>query len=890
MRVLNTLIADGWEVAERIPAGRDLLFSPGGERDWLPAQVPGHVHLDLMRAGVIGDPFYRMQERACRWVDEADWTYRTTIAVDAERLASRGRHGRHFLVFHGLDTLARVFVNGALVGRPENAFVAHRFDVTDALREGDNELRVEFDSALRVGNERARAYLGDGATDRGKQSYFNFGPRAFVRKPQYMFGWDWGPELVSCGLWQKVELVTVPVARIMDFRHKVTFLGKGENERAVVEIEAFVERVPGARDTPLTLRAAFTEVATETWPFEDDVLPDAQVVSIPLGGKPIQGARVSLTIPKPRRWWPNGMNPADAHAHPPLYRLCLTVGDQTGQTDELVAHIGLRTVELIREPDLDKKGEGFKFRVNGVDTFIKGANWIPDDSFPSRLENRPDQHHVVADEGRITNRIYQACDAGFNMLRVWGGGLYESDHFYEMCDAHGILVWQDFPFACSMYPDDDPAFVANVRREATEAIRRIRNHASLALWCGGNENVQLFEDKWDGATQAKKFYGARLIHDVLPAVVKAEALSTPYWPNSPFGGGGNGNSEDFGDSHYWRVWHSQGGSTGDWTHYEESDCRFSSEFGFASPCGHAAWESATTNEDRGVRSPVARWHDKTRKGYETYLGYIARHFPVPQSFDDLIYYGQANQAEALKCGVEHWRRRKGHCWGTLFWQFNDCWPVQSWAIVDSAGEPKAAYYAAKRFYAPLLLSLKRDGETIAAHLVNDTGGDVSGVVALRVLSFDGEELARVSTNVVAPANAASGAVANLSLPPFVTENDHAADVFVHASFTGPNGDLLAENFRLLAEPKDLRLPDPGLSWKFSDVDEEGGTATLAVTARRFAPFVFLRLVEEAAGKRLPVWSDNWFHLAPGQTRVITLDLPKGMAAGALRAGLWMRSL
>jgi beta-mannosidase len=253
--------------------------------------------------------------------------------------------------------------------------VAHRFDVTDALREGDNELRVEFDSALRVGNERACAYLGDGTSDRGKQSYFNFGPRAFIRKPQYMFGWDWGPELVSCGLWQKVELVTVPVARIMDFRHRVTFLGKGENERAVVEIEAFVERVPGARDTPLTLRAAFTEVGWEyLWQYEDDVLPEAQVVPVPLGGKPVQGARVSLTIKNPRRWWPNGMDPDGAHAHPPLYRLCLTVGDQTGQTDELVAHIGLRTIELVREPDADKKGEGFKFRVNSVDTFIKGAN------------------------------------------------------------------------------------------------------------------------------------------------------------------------------------------------------------------------------------------------------------------------------------------------------------------------------------------------------------------------------------------------------------------------------------------------------------------------------------------------------------------------------------
>ncbi len=291
------------------------------------------------------------------------------------------------------------------------------------------------------------------------------------------------------------------------------------------------------------------------------------------------------------------------------------------------------------------------------------------------------------------------------MLRIWGGGLYETEEFYDLCDELGILVWQDFGFACSMYPDDKEWFVEQVRAEATAAVRRIRNHPCLALWCGGNENLELFQGRWDGKTQATKFFGDKLIHETLPAVLEAEDPKTPYWPNSPYGGD-NATSEDYGDSHYWNVWHSKlPGSNGDWPNYLLSTSRFSSEFGFAAPCGYASWDKAASPDDRWPRSPVARWHDKTRKGYETYLNFIAMHYPAPQTFDDLIYYGQANQADALKCGIEHWRRLKGRCWGTLFWQFNDCWPVQSWSVIDSEGDPKAAYYASKRFYAPVLLSL-----------------------------------------------------------------------------------------------------------------------------------------------------------------------------------------
>jgi beta-mannosidase len=454
----------------------------------------------------------------------------------------------------------------------------------------------------------------------------------------------------------------------------------------------------------------------------------------------------------------------------------------------------------------------------------QGRQLDPDDSFPARI-----------DERRLRERLTQARDAGFNLLRVWGGGLYETETFYDLCDELGLMVWQDFPFACSSYPDDEEWFVEQVRAEAIAAVRRIRNHPCLALWCGGNENVELFQDRWAGKTQATEFFGDRIIHETLPAVLTAEDPGTPYWPNSPYGGD-KATSEDFGDSHYWNVWHSKlPGSNGDWTNYRFSRSRFSSEFGFAAPAGPAAWAQALAPEDRAVRSAASRWHDKTRKGYETYLNFIAMHFPAPRTFDDLVYYGQMNQAEALRFGVEHWRRMKGRCWGTLFWQLNDCWPTHSWSVIDSAGAPKAAYHAARRFYAPLLLSLTRDDAApgrVQAYLVNDTPADVQGRLLLRVLTFEGEEVTCHEQPASVAANALpAGPAAALDLPGFV--RDSGTDVFVHATFgeDGENGGdtaPLAESFLLLAEPKDLRLPDPA----FPGASTRTGKRTRAAGAAR----------------------------------------------------------
>ena len=806
---------------------------------WLPAQVPGSVHLDLMRAGVIPDPFVRLHERGVSWVDDSDWVYETLFTVDSPPASA-------FLRFHGIDTLAEIALNGQPLGRAENMFIAHEFPVGGKLVQGENHLHVTFRSAKRVGMERQAAWDA-GGNDTLPYHWDNWNDRAFVRKAQYQYGWDWGPVVRGCGLWLPVELITVPVARLGDWKHSVEFTGDG---KALVTVTAEVERMPGHEDTPLLFMPS---------PMRDDGEHSTVVrpAEVPTGTGKVT-VECIFTIGNPKRWQPNGLGAAT------LYHLMLSVYSADGHQgyDSEQAQIGLRTIALVREPDADGMGEGFKFRVNGNDVFMKGANWIPEHSIPARITPE-----------RLRERITQARAAGFNMLRVWGGGFYESETFYDLCDEMGILVWQDFPYACSYYPDTGE-YAEQAQIEAMAAVKRIRHHASLALWCGNNENLMMFDQNWTKHPPAR-LLGDHFYQEVLPSVVELENPETPYWPGSPYGGP-VANSEDYGDCHNWDVWHGRG----DWVHYVENDSRFCSEFGFAASCGLGAWDTCLAPADKHPNSAPVRWHDKTRKGYEVYLGLIDIHFPEALSLEDLVYYSQCNQAEALRCGVEHYRRRKGRNWGTLFWQLNDCWPVQSWAIIDSQGEPRAAYFACKKFYAPVLLSLVRDGETATAHLISDLLTPLSGRLTWTLSTLDGEQISKRTVEVSVAANSA----AQVALFSLTEASSRERDVFVHAEFTTENG-MRAENILLLAEPKELRTADPALSLT---VLEEGQGFVLTLTARKFAPFLWLRRSDH---KPLTHLSDNFFHLRPGEIKTLTLAKASGLQTiDDVRGQLILRTL
>jgi beta-mannosidase len=847
MQTTRRTLSDGWRVRE-VPTAN---VSGSAHLPWLPAQVPGHVHLDLLRAGVIPDPFARMHERDVAWVDDTDWEYETTFHVEDPAPSHA------YLRFHGLDTVAEITLNGEALGQTDNMFIPHEFSVDGRLRAGLgdaglNTLRIIFRSAKQTGTARQNAW--DAALEAVPLRWDSWGGAPFVRKAQYMSGWDWGPILIGCGVWQPVELVVVPTARILDWKYDVTF---NADETATVTVTAEVERSPLAVDAPLELTANVLHIKREDYSdwdefggsigghSEEDVDVEPFKVAVPPGSGR-QTVTGSLIIDDPVLWQPNGYT-EDSEEGPACYLLSIQLqgggdDDQSESLDWRVKYIGLRTIELLHEPDADGQGEGFKFRVNGHDLFIKGANWIPDDSFPATITRK-----------KLEDRITQARDAGFNMLRIWGGGLYESEDFYDLCDQMGILVWQDFPYACAYYPDTGE-YAEKSRVEAIAAVRRIRNHPSLALWCGNNENAMMYYSNWGGA-RPDRYLGEHLYNDVLPFVVAAEDPQTPYWPSSPFGGE-DPNSATHGDCHNWDVWHGRG----DWVHYTENDSRFCSEFGFASSCGLAAWDTVLADADRHPLSPVVRWHDKTRKGYDTYLGYIGLHYPAPQTMEDLVYYSQINQAEALKYGIEHYRRRKGHCWGTLVWQLNDCWPVQSWAMIDYLGEPKASMYAAKKFYAPVLVSLVRDGETVTAHIVNDHLHAVAGTLALTLGAMDGgAPLAQTTHEVQVGPNGAE-AVATFSL---TTATGRERELYVHARFQPGTDGQPVENLLLLAEPKDLRLAMPGLTLDIQKRSTDGAFV-LTLTTQRFAPYVWLRRHDNVP---LPL-DDNFFHLLPGETRQI----------------------
>ncbi|MBX2813618.1 MAG: hypothetical protein KTR25_17505, partial [Myxococcales bacterium] len=587
--VKKTSLDVGWELADEawlLPNGqpRKLGYT---QLEWLPAQVPGYVHLDLCRHGVIVDPFEGLGELGCQWIDEATWIYRLRFhASMTPNLPKR------VLRFNGVDTVCTVFLNDQALARHDNMFQALELDVSEHLRPGINEVMLRFESAPAVGRARRLSFFGrEGLPD----NVARFPERAFLRKAQYMFSWDWGPRLCSAGIWQPVHLLEFR-SRLIDVWVKQHPLASGAFElscHAEVEGEGDVyHRINGC------------------W------LADGQ----------------THEILHPRLWWPTGLGSQELYTvESVLLPTGHTPGNNPSVLDQRHQRIGLRTISLERNPDT--RGETFAFQVNGQALWAVGANWIPDHSFPS-LVDRP----------RLRKQLERALDMNMNMIRIWGGGLYESDAFYELCDEMGLLVWQDFPFACSYVPDD-PADQTALRSEATENIRRLRNHPCLALWCGNNENLTMWDSKWDEPLpQPGRYYGEHHYNEVLPAVLSEEDPTRPYIPSSPIGGN-NANDGDVGDQHYWDVWHGRG----DWVHYQDSTARFASEFGFAAAPGRSAWRKILAGHPDpfalDVRDRRARFHDKTDKGYETYLNYIERHYPEPKNLDELTYYSQLNQRD-----------------------------------------------------------------------------------------------------------------------------------------------------------------------------------------------------------------------------------------------------
>src|SRR5512138_1267692 len=668
-------------------------FRQCGTEEWLPATVPGGVHTDLLALGKIPDPFVADNELKVMWVAEADWEYRRTFDIDAVLL----RQENVALVCDGLDTLADVYLNGVYLGHAENMFRRWEWDVKKILRQGENELRILFSSPVRfITARQAQLPLQGGGDIPG-------GPH--LRKAPCHWGWDWGPKLPPIGIWKDIRLEGYSV-RFGDVHVHQHLSG----DSAIINADV-AARVSGKAEVSASI--------TVTSPSGERFESEEKLLHILEGEDDY--ADLAVEIPHPQLWWPHG------YGSQPLYDVAVTLKDGKTILDQRTYKVGLRTIELSQE--LDQWGKEFAFYVNGVRLFAKGADWIPTDSLPTRIS-----------EAQLEMLIKAAADANMNMLRVWGGGYYPEDMFYDLCDRYGILLWQDFMFACGIYPADAD-FFENVRLEAVENVRRLRHHAALTLWCGNNEMEQGWCDwGWnkpnDPLNQRLKDGYDRMFHHLLPELVQCEDPDHPYWPssasaNTPFEGA---NSQVQGDCHYWDVWHGRK----PFTAYRTQFPRFMSEFGFQALPPLKTIAAYAEPADWNMTSYVMEHHQRSGSGNGLMIAQMTDTFRMPRDFASLVYLSLILQAEGIRYGVEHWRRNRDRVSGTLIWQLNDCWPVASWASLDYFGRWKALHYAAKRFFALLLLSVAEEGKTMRVHVTSDLVEPVDVLIYWRLETLDGK--------------------------------------------------------------------------------------------------------------------------------------------------------
>ncbi|MBN1581528.1 MAG: glycoside hydrolase family 2 protein [Anaerolineae bacterium] len=793
--------------------------------------MPGSVHLDLLAAGRIADPFVGDEEKRTKWVAESDWEYCRTFAVDAALLAQE----RVFLVCDGLDTLATVSINGQVIGQAENMFRQYRWESKSVLHEGENELCITFASPVChvLSKMDERPLLGVTQAIPGA---------SYLRKAPCHFGWDWGPMLPPLGIWQDIRLEGYSVARLDD----VHLRQNHQDGKVIVSADVTVERWQNDNLTAVLCVTA----------------PDGTIFTscAPVGTGEVEGGGLQVVIDDPQLWWTNGLGAQ------PLYAVEVNLSCGDSVLDQNAYQIGLRTVELRREPD--EWGESFTFVINGVPIFAKGSNWIPADSFLTRFTDASLEH------------LFQsAVESHHNMLRVWGGGIYEEQRFYDLADKYGILVWQDFSFACSIYPLGDEAFVDNVRLEVEQNVKRLRHRVSLALWCGNNEMewgwVQWGWDRLEHK-DLKAAYD-RFFHRTLPEWCADLDPDRAYWPSSPSSGIAfdEPNAQERGDAHFWGVWHGRM----PFAAYRGQYPRFMSEFGFQALPPLKTVATYAEEKDWNMTSYIMEHHQRGNHGNGLILAQMTDTFRMPKDFSSLVYLSLILQAEGVRYGVEHWRRNMDRVSGTLYWQLNDCWPVASWASIDYFGRWKALHYAAKRFYAPLMLSIVESGTAMAVHVTSDLVEPWQGLVRWSLEGLDGTVLAS-GEEVVSASPLADTPVCALDFEDQIADGTDRSTIFVCELWQGQT--RVALQIATFQPSKHLDLVDPDLSVV---VTREGDRLCFDVTADSLARFVELALDGTDV-----VFSDNYFDLPAGRRVRVTCQMPEGWTVEQAEAALHLRSL
>ncbi|HEY1580327.1 MAG TPA: glycoside hydrolase family 2 protein [Terracidiphilus sp.] len=816
----NVTLDRGWQF-------RQVKTAQAAEDGWLPATVPGDVHLDLLANGKITDPFYRDNESKLQWIQDESWEYRVSFNV-ARALLARSHVD---LVFDGLDGPTKVYLNGEMVLAGVNSFRVWRVAAKSHLHAGQNELRVEFASPIKAAVQIA-------ATDPW-QPKTQTAAKTYLRKPAYEYGWDWGPTFVTSGIWRAVRLEAWDKARIADFAIRQWDVTKDvAHIDAQIEVESassgsahIVVDYQGHEEQP----AAKARFATVT----ADLHPGTNLIELP------------IEIRQPKLWWPAG------YGDQSRYDFTARLATGTVETDERKTTSGLRSIVLDRHPD--KWGRSFQFVVNGVPIFAKGADVIPFDSFPNRV--------TTVDYRRI---LQSARDANMNMIRHWGGGYYETDEFYEICDELGIMIWQDFMFGNDWQPGAYD-FKLNIEAEAEDQVRRLRNHPSIVIWCGNNETeVALNWGAREALPAAVKF---QMWQDyltefsgILNRVVERLDSEIPYWPSSP--------SADYeeqsatyqsGDAHLWDVWHGRV----PFSTYEKHNSRFVTEYGFQSFPEMRTIDSFTEPGDRAnIFTPVMLAHQKNNEGNSIIHDYLLRDYPEPKDFASFLYVSQVLQAEGIKTGAEHFRRSRPETMGSIFWQLNDCWPVASWSSIDYYGRWKALQYYARRFYAPIMVSPHVEDGSVKVYVVSDKTQPTPASLRVRMMNFDGKVMLEDKHDVsVDPLS--SKVYVNWPLAKLTQAGASDTTPVVVVADLSSDGKQISRNLVYLAPTKEVRLKGAVLTSEVSRASVPVNKTPNNYRIRITSP-VLARDVYVSFGSIDATMSDNYFDILPGETAEITV--------------------
>jgi len=808
-------------------------FREAGKSEWHPANVPGCVHTDLLAHKLIEDPFYRDNEKHQQWIGKTDWEYQTTFNVTAESLKRQNLE----IVFYGLDTYANVFLNDKPILDANNMFRTWRVDVKPFLKQGQNALRIKFRSPINEILPRMAKldYELPAVNDQGEKT------SPYTRKAPYQYGWDWGPRFVTSGIWKPVELVTWDNARIDDLQIKQDGLTKES-----ADLSAVTEIVAAAAGT------ATIEIENMT---DKKIVGTKQVKVFP----GINKVDVGFTIANPRLWYPVGYGDQALYN----FKANLKVGGRT--IDAKTRRTGLRTLELLQKPD--EHGISFEFIVNGTPIFGHGANWIPADSFPTRITKEKYQKLLTS-----------LRDANMNMVRVWGGGIYEDDHFYDLADELGILVWQDFMFACSMYPGDK-AFLDNVRHEVIDNVKRLRDHPSIVIWVGNNE-IETAWQHWGGWKDKNPSFVwedyQKLFLRLLPETLEDLDPSRPYWQSSPSSNfQADSEFQGIGDTHYWQVWHAEK----PFSEYEKQYPRFMSEYGFQSFPELESVKYYTTDPDRAsIETPIMLAHQRHPRGNQLIRTYMLREYSQPKDFESFLYVSQVLQAEGIKLGAEHLRRIMHQNMGSLYWQADDCWPVASWSSMDYFGRWKALMYYTRRFYAPMLVSMHVDDSKMNFFVVSDSTRVKDAELTVTMIDLNGRVLSTQKANlIVEPLQGRS----YLSIPiaDLLTGADEKRTL-VRADLT-VDGQVVSTNDYYFRPYKEMAFAKPNIKL---EIKPSGNGFDIKLSSDRVARAVDLYGLSDG------FFVDNYFDLLPDRPVTVHYRGDRKMTLDEFRNSLKVRSL